>query len=378
MKSSLSYILQIFTGGFYEEEVEYDEIRDRLLPLLGRLDIKAVIIGWRINPNLYRSVKSLLSLYNIPMYLWMPVFSEIGDVKQGHPVVLHSGQKAMPSYLNDGEGFEFLCPTSRKNIENVKSVYMEHFASANFDGIFLDRIRYPSFSNGYENIFSCFCPRCTKLMKAEGLSVEWYKNRIMQAKENKEQLFASSTKAGFKHKFADEQWRRFFDFKHKCVTDSISVLAEYFRNMGKKVGFDVFAPTIADFIGQDIIKLSAIADFIKPMMYYNTFAPAGINYEKAIFDMAFTGNNIETNNNDYDNLKDISSLREFAKKSSCEIYPGFEVNRITKIAETTKEYIEAQLKEYESIDEISTVVLSWNLLNMPSEYLKYIIDRSEV
>lgn len=374
MSTSLSYVLQIFTGGFNEKHVKCSDIKRKLEPLLGRLNIEAVIIGWQIAPKLYQSVNSFTAEYNIPIYLWLPVFSEIGDIAESEPVELYSGERSTSANLNDGEGFDFLCPTSYKNIHNVEYVYNKYFSEVDFDGVFLDRIRYPSFSNGYENIYSCFCPRCTKLMERAGLPVEWYKTRITQSKMNNEHPFLSEYNGGLKNEFTDERWRQFFDFKHTNIANSIKILVEYFKDLNKKIGLDVFAPIIADFTGQDILRLSETADFIKPMMYYKTIAPAGINYERAILSSAFSRMEIDMPSMEYDNSYDIASLRELVKKSKCKIYPGFEVNHIKNIAETSVDYIKKQLMEYQEIEDVTSVVLSWNLLDMPKKHLDFILE----
>ncbi len=46
-----------------------------------------------------------------------------------------------------------------------------------------------------------------------------------------------------------------------------------------KIGIDTFSPFISYFTGQDLEKLQEVADFIKPMMYRTTKAPAGLPFE---------------------------------------------------------------------------------------------------
>ena len=41
-------------------------------------------------------------------------------------------------------------------------------ADYEMDGVFLDKIRYPAFSNGGKAVFSCFCPVCVEKMKKRG------------------------------------------------------------------------------------------------------------------------------------------------------------------------------------------------------------------
>jgi len=375
MSEKLGYVIQIFTGGFKDYKVTYQEVEDKLQPLLGVLPIRLVIAGWKVDVPLYKKIRRLLKPYKIALFLWLPVFSEIGDLMTGEPIVLYSGKALNPFHLNEGEGFDFLCPSSKLNLQNVLQVYETSFEAVGFEGVFLDRIRYPSFSNGFESIFSCFCPRCEKLMEQSGVATTWLKNYITECEQNRCTPINNWERGFPYHQYKEERLREFFDFKHSVIRKSLEELITLFRKKSLKIGLDVFAPSIADFIGQDILALSAMADFIKPMMYFQTFAPAGISYEMTLLETHF-GKKIETlpskHTVDHLSYKDIAWLVEGAK---CKILPGFEVNYIKGIAKTSIEYIEQQLSFYESLEAIKGVTLSWNLLDMPQAHLEYILSR---
>jgi len=46
-----------------------------------------------------------------------------------------------------------------------------------------------------------------------------------------------------------------------------------------EVGLDCFSPTLTHSVGQDLKALNQIGDWIKPMTYLHTFAPAGLPFE---------------------------------------------------------------------------------------------------
>jgi len=71
---------------------------------------------------------------------------------------------------------------------------------------------------------------------------------------------------------------------------------------------------------------------------------------------------------------DLRALNEMVNSCKCDIYPGFEVNKIEKIAETTTEYIGQQIEKYRIDKSICSVVLSWNLLDMPNEHIEFIVE----
>lgn len=55
------------------------------------------------------------------------------------------------------EDFSFACPNNEKLIDKVFNDFKIKLNRYNFDGVFLDRIRYPAPSNGFEMLFTCFC-----------------------------------------------------------------------------------------------------------------------------------------------------------------------------------------------------------------------------
>lgn len=67
--------------------------------------------------------------------------------------------------------------------------------------------------------------------------------------------------------------------KAEDIAGALKPVTRYFRQRGMKVGMDTFAPYLAYFAGQDMKLLASMADFIKPMMYRITNAPAGMPFE---------------------------------------------------------------------------------------------------
>ncbi len=141
------------------------------------------------------------------------------------------------------------------------------------------------------------------------------------------------------------------------ITRAASELTEYFHSKKLKVGLDLFAPHLAPFMGQDSQMLGRIADFIKPMMYWSTTAPAGIPYEEKVFNEKLH-RKIEYNEN---MLKELSSY--------CNVYPGIEVNNIKGICSTTPDYVYEKI-EYFKRSNCKGAVLSWNSPDASDEMLR--------
>lgn len=76
--------------------------------------------------------------------------------------------------------------------------------------------------------------------------------------------------------------QRFIEVKEQIIADSVCEIAEYFRCRGLIVGLDLFAPVVSRLVGQNYALITRNADFIKPMLYRRTEAPAGVGYELSL------------------------------------------------------------------------------------------------
>ena len=55
--------------------------------------------------------------------------------------------------------------------------HLDHFLTTyDFDGVFIDKIRFPSMANGLQDVFSCFCPYCIEKAAHSGLDLDEVKS----------------------------------------------------------------------------------------------------------------------------------------------------------------------------------------------------------
>jgi len=177
------------------------------------------------------------------------------------------------------------------------------------------------------------------------------------------------------YRFADDTWERFWKAKTEIVTKSIEKLCRWFRMEGYKVGLDIFAPFLGSFTGQNAEMLSGCCDWLKPMMYRDTYAPAGIPYEISALYRETYSQQIESwfvklvgdgrKSPDSDFLR--RDLEWIFARAACPVYPGIEVNRVPQVANITP--IEVWKAAEMLPDCTRTVVLSWNILKAPEENL---------
>ena len=129
---------------------------------------------------------------------------------------------------------------------------------------------------------------------------------------------------------------------------------------------NLYAPFMAPFVGQDYEILAAHADFIKPMLYRQTFAPAGMGFEydllKAAAPQAEGYPEFEMS------LDFLNSQLEAMEPYDCGKFPGIEINYREQVVPTSLEYVTESLKAVTDHGFDGTV-LSWNIMEAPLAHL---------
>ena len=358
------YIVQVSLGGWHSPDYTADEIIARIDSVNSLIPVEKVIIGWSLDKDIYRQVGEHLHAKNIRMLLWLPVFAETEEVCDNSPELdIWSGE---PSHydLAAGEGFRFNCPSEPQNAANIIALYDREFSDCGFDGAFLDRIRTQSFVSGVSGVLSCGCPHCADLFLAEGIDLK----EVQDAWAGKADKFFSVTgyspETGFC--FEDSLAAAFFKTKGHIVSGAVAAIADSLRSRGLEIGMDLYAPFMAPFVGQDYAILSQHADFIKPMLYRQTFAPAGMGFEYDLLRKA-----VPEAEGYPDFAMDAAFLESQLKAMEpypCAKYPGIEINYRAGVVPTSPSYVT------ESLDAVmhhgfEGAVLSWNIMEAPDAHI---------
>ena len=299
------------------------------------------------------------------MLLWLPVFAETEEVCENSPAVDLWGQVPSNYDLAAGEGFRFNCPSDPKNAANVVGLYDQLFSDCGFDGVFLDRIRTQSFVSGVSGVLGCGCPLCVERFAAEGVDIKAVKAEFEAKGDAFFSVSSYEPTAGFS--FENPIAAAYFKAKGHVVSASVAAIADSLRSRGLEVGMDLYAPFMASFVGQDYAILADHADFIKPMLYRQTFAPAGMGFEYDLLRKAVP------DAKGYPDLKmDVEFLHSQLKAMepyACGKYPGIEINYRPVVAPTSPEYISESLKAVLSHG-FDGAVLSWNIMQAPLSHLE--------
>ena len=358
------YIVQVSLGGWNSPDYSAEQIIRRISQVKEQIPVEKVIIGWSVDQEIYERVGTFLHENSIKMLLWLPVFAETEEMCENEAAVDLAGEIPANYDLAAGEGFRFNCPSRPETAANVVAIYDNHFKDCGFDGVFLDRIRTQSFVGGVSGVLSCGCPVCAEHFKAEGVDLE----AVQAAWIEKGDAFFSVTcydpVSGFT--FADPLTAAYFKAKGHVVSKAVAAMADSFHERGLEVGMDLYAPFMAQFVGQDYGILSQHADFIKPMLYRQTFAPAGMGFEydllrKAVPDAE--GYPEFTMDVDF-----LDSQLKAMEPYACGKYPGIEINYREKVAPTSPEYVMESL-EAVMRHGFQGSVLSWNIMQAPDSHI---------
>lgn len=361
----MNYIVQICTGGFDSDASIHNPaaIGRKLDDAIERLPITDVIVGWNQDKALNEAILSRIHHHGKKAWLWLPVFAEMPEAEDPDLQRDASGliiQK--PPFFQD-ESFQFSCPTSPKNRQIPVNLYQMHFSSLPFDGVFLDRIRQDSFGDTPDSVLGCLCERCTARFASSGVDVLALRERLL---EKPFLLVPTAYEAG-RYRFDDPEVDAFFKEKTRVITESVAELSAFFRGEGLSVGLDVFAPVIAPYTGQEMHALAAHADFIKPMLYRVTHAPAGLPHEVSRMAACIQDASLLPSLQRIWGAEDLLSERSAEKQFEalrgvrCGVYPGFEINTIPGICESSAAYAASAAALYARAG-AEKAVLSWNLL----------------
>ena len=358
------YIVQVSLGSWHSPDYTAGRIISRIDSVNNLINVKKVIIGWSLDKDIYREVGAYLHSKDISMLLWLPVFAETEEVCENTLAVDLWGNVPANYDLAAGEGFRFNCPSDPGNAANVIALYDNCFSDCGFDGVFLDRIRTQSFVSGAGGVLGCGCPVCRELFAAEGVDLD----EVAKAWESKGDAFLSvegySPETGFR--FTDPLAAEYFEAKSHVVSGSVAAIADALKSRGLEVGMDLYAPFMAPFVGQDYSILSQHADFIKPMLYRMTFAPAGMGFE---YDLLRKAVPEATGYPEFKmDLDFLESQLDAMAPYPCAKYPGIEINYREGVAPTTPDYVKESLGAVMD-HHFNGAVLSWNIMEAPDSHV---------
>ena len=391
----MAVMIQASTGTFARGSAVPD-VTARLVAYASRVGAAAAIIGWDPGAPYGRIVAGLHEA-GVAAYVWLPVFAEYGAA--AHPALDLWGRAHRAAVSDADDDFTFACPSDPANIDLAVATYDRSFAGAGWDGVFLDKIRYSSFANGFAAGLGCYCLECCAFYAARGAKVDAFRGLVdpgdqavalRQAQDPQAAPRCSSTphqaveqgghrppvskplvpvaREGATYRFADPVVDGMYRARADRITTAVAQVVGALRARGLAIGLDLFAPVLAYLVGQDTAALAGLADFVKPMIYRVTDAPAGIPYEvrhlkTELAAAGYTvGDRLESLWGTTDLAGDDCLREQFAvlRGLGTPVYTGVEVNRLG-FCPTSPQYVRSTLAAAQSAG-LAGAVLSWNVL----------------
>ncbi len=388
-----------------------DNLKKKLVTAKETLNLDALIIWSDINKKDLDLVRKICRDFKIKTYLWYPILADIPGFKVRWEQSVETfdglrgyGKNGRWDKLGKGEeDFLFLCPNDEQNIRRIFDQYQNKIKESGFDGVFLDRIRFPSPSDGFEALFSCFCKSClNKFYNNYGEDLEGYQNQVKTVFKNFKTIDVNylQTCQSFSDIIIRDRLKKFYDFRKQNIYQVLKMFADKAKQMGKLVGVDLFAPSLAPLVSQDYQLLAKTCDWIKPMIYCHTSSPAGLPLElycfiRAILDInpaldegqlireisRIIGVDLPTQidkllkNGVSENIicSEMQKIKEFNLPEKVDTYVGIEAVQMPGLCNITEKILKKYLKSVIEAD-IKGMVLSWDLLKIPDENLKIVGD----
>ncbi len=350
--------------------------------------------------------------WGVQPYLWLPLLADTYgyEIKEKDLVVTAEGQRGNGWIGRWGllgsneEEFLFICPNNDSTVDRIFTLYRSLMDNLDLDGVMLDRIRYPSFVNGFETLYTCFCDHCRQRFASQtGIDLESLRSRVQELID-----FLSTWRPDnlpvWQHLeafYTTSDLEELVRFRKSSIQRVVGRFSEYARSRGLSVGLDLFSPSLAGMVGQDYESLSSCCDWIKPMSYCHAVGPAGLPLELSCLGEALS--TLCCDLNEVDALKflsntlgwdlphankqllgagvpesivtgELETIKYLSTARNVRIYQGVEAVRhpgfgIDIRIDTLERYLESLP------DWVSGVIASWNLLYIPDENLQYLARR---
>jgi len=250
-------------------------VRQRLREAFSRLPLSIVCTGWAIPPVIIDACAQECSQAGAALYRWHPLLAGDGVfVPRAEWQTFGAGGQEVVGFRRLPE-FTFVCP----NHPSVPEAVLEHLERSlrggPYQGVFLDRIRFPSPAGDPANELACFCPACVDRAAREGVDLPALGAEILHlsATENgRLELVAQLFQLG-------GALEAFFAFRQRSIQRLIQAAAGVASQAGCAVGLDTFSPALTRMVGQVLAELSKLCEWVKPMSYAHALGPSGLPFE---------------------------------------------------------------------------------------------------
>jgi hypothetical protein len=255
------------------------DARLRLREAFGHLPISMVLLGWDLPPQFEDAIANETTRQGAQLYRWQPWLTS--NTPNGLPpemAAVGPGGTPIPGYNRD-PAFNFICP-NRAGVADYLEERLAGIARRGiFQGVFLDRIRFPSPADDPVTHLCCFCDNCSRLAAETGLDLKFVRLSLHTASSDKFSARRLVCSLLGKSDSPGSPLDTFIDFRSHSISRCISAAKRQTDALGLFLGLDCFSPSLARMEGQDLQILDSVCDWIKLMVYPRIFKPAGLPFE---------------------------------------------------------------------------------------------------
>jgi hypothetical protein len=265
-----------------------EEACTRLKAAFDRLPISIVLIGWNLPLRLLDALANETARHHVKFYRWHPLLTGDGSFTPRREwLTVNLDREPITGFQGLPE-FTFVCPNRQEVQETINDHVYEAIRGGLYQGIFLDRIRYPSPSVNPIRDLTCFCDSCQDAASKDGLDLLKVRNILLTIPKNTQSIkaYVKILLGVNKHldgeTIAPEQLEAisiFLDFRERSIARFVKNIANIVHTKGLAVGLDCFSPVLTRMVGQDLTLLDTCCEWIKVILYGHTLGPAGIPYE---------------------------------------------------------------------------------------------------
>jgi hypothetical protein len=364
------------------------KVRERLRQAFELLPISIVILGWELPRRIEAAVAEEAARHNAALYRWHPLLaSDAGFALPDEWQTINLHGEPVPGFKGLPE-FTFICP-NRTDVQEWIAERIEVAAQRGiYQGLFFDRMRFPSPAENPERHLACFCKYCRRIASDSALDLEVVRRQIesLLTGADRAQLFTQTLFSPTDNSLLES----FFTFRFNSITRIIQYAVKLVRSHGLNIGLDCFSPTLTRMVGQNLSALNDACEWIKLMTYPRVFGPAGLPFElRALSNWLTTRFRI----NEVEAVKiisDASGLSFSAKGLNSEsiaheiqrgraagisnLFAGIALVEIEEIHMPSLEQIRSDIVASRDAG-ADGLVLSWDLWHIKPEYLSAIHER---
>jgi len=269
-------LLQYLEPSSAVDAADPSTLREHLATTLEQLPVTDLALGWRLAPEVIEAVLSVIP-GGVTLWRWVPVFVDSGSHRAADAHVAVGLSGVAPPPFRDMADFRFLCLDYEEVVEAglVRATELAHEVGA--AGVLLDRIRWHSPSQSPADELTCFCAHSQAVAARDGLDLTRVTAELADAATSLDRRRAQVATLLGRHSAGPVA--EFMAWRSTTVTRAVARLASGLREAGLASALDVFTPSLAGSVGQDLGALAEHGQWSKSMTYLDAIGPASMPFE---------------------------------------------------------------------------------------------------